>query len=53
MFIFKGQIERLTSWQVVRERHRRMTRVTNAPDVCSEVRCYDTRLKRPQEGSIT
>ena len=38
----------LTSCKVMRERHRKMTRVTNAPVICPEVRHYDTRLKLPQ-----
>ena len=36
----------------MRERHRRMTHVTNTLVICPEVRYYDTRLKRPQVESI-
>ena len=43
--------DRLSDWQIVRERHRRMKRIPNAPVACPMVRHYDARLKCPQEGS--
>ena len=35
----------------MRERHRRTTRVTNTPIVCTVVRYYDIRFKRDQDSS--
>ena len=48
---FTGWIDKLS--QIVRERHRRTIRVTNAPVVYPAVRYYDTRLKLPQARSTT
>ena len=43
----------LTSCKVVRERHRKLTRITNALVAYPAVRCYHARLNRPQARSMT